>query len=526
MPLPDQGGAQPAAADRHPRRRVLDPRDLGADPRSHAHDRARGAADRLLAGGDHGAGPTSPRPSARPPPTAGAIAGLTVVRVLNEPTAAALAYGHQRRLNQTIAVYDFGGGTFDVTILRLSDQVFEVLGTAGDSFLGGDDIDERVVDQLVDAFLTEHRVDLRDNEVAMMRLRAVAEQTKIELSRRQKALIRIDELAYGPGGAPIHLQCELSRAELVARVTDVIDRTFPVCEEALKMAGLPTTKIDDVVLVGGTTRMPAVRDRVSEFFRPPAAHRRAPRGGGGARRGPAGAVARAGAVGAAGDRAAGARPVDAGGRQRRAADPHPSRRGALDRAARRDRAAAVGWSAAGGRARVDGRRRRRPVRAAARAQRRRHRPHHATGRHAAGDRAAAEPEPSAEHPHAPRPGHGPRWRRHLAVAAADHLAAGARPRRGAGGGDQPDPRAPALRGRCAAPDHPPGHRAAGCDGRADDATPAPGRAGDRRRHPAWPGPGHRRRLLRGADPAQRPGSPARPSAASAPRSTCSAACGS
>ena len=112
--------------------------------------------------------------------TAGSIAGLSVVRVLNEPTAAALAYGHSRNLNETIAVYDFGGGTFDITILKLQDQVYEVLGTSGDSFLGGDDLDERIVDRMVDKFLAEHRVDLRTNEVSMMRLRAVAEQTKIE----------------------------------------------------------------------------------------------------------------------------------------------------------------------------------------------------------------------------------------------------------------------------------------------------------------------------------------------------------
>jgi molecular chaperone DnaK len=202
--------------------------------------------------------------------TAGAIAGITVVRVLNEPTAAALAYGHSRALKQTIAVYDFGGGTFDITILRLDDQVYEVLGTAGDSFLGGDDLDERLVDRMVERFLAEQRIDLRNNEVAMMRLRAVAEQTKIELSRRNRAVVRIDEIAYGARGAPLNLQIEITREEFVAMVSDIILRTFPVCQESLKLAGLGVDGIDDIVLVGGTTKIPAVRDQVAKFFsRPP-----------------------------------------------------------------------------------------------------------------------------------------------------------------------------------------------------------------------------------------------------------------
>ncbi|HLL21945.1 MAG TPA: Hsp70 family protein, partial [Kofleriaceae bacterium] len=135
--------------------------------------------------------------------TAGAIANLEIVRVINEPTAAALAYGHTRNVDELIAVYDFGGGTFDVTILKLSGQVYEVLGTAGDTFLGGDDLDERIVDKMVAKFLAENRMDLRTNEVAIMRLRAVAEQTKIELSRRSRAVVRIDEIAYGTKGKPL-----------------------------------------------------------------------------------------------------------------------------------------------------------------------------------------------------------------------------------------------------------------------------------------------------------------------------------
>lgn len=198
--------------------------------------------------------------------TAGAIAGLTVVRVLNEPTAAALAYGHSRNLREIIAVYDFGGGTFDVTLLRLEDQVYEVLGTAGDTFLGGDDIDERLVDKMVTKFLAENRIDLRTNEISMMRLRAVAEQTKIELSRRSRAVVRIDEIAYGTHGVPLNLQIELTRDELVSGVADIIERTFPVCQEALALAGIGIDQIADVILVGGTTKIPHVRDQVSKFF--------------------------------------------------------------------------------------------------------------------------------------------------------------------------------------------------------------------------------------------------------------------
>jgi molecular chaperone DnaK len=198
--------------------------------------------------------------------TAGSIGGLTVVRVLNEPTAAALAYGATRNLKETIAVYDFGGGTFDVTILRLEDQVYSVLGTAGNTFLGGDDLDERLVDRMVEKFLVENRVDLRTNEVSMMRLRAVAEQTKIELSRRSRAVVRVDEIAYGPKGKPLDLQIEIRRDEFVGQVADIIDRTFPVCHEALNYAGLGVDEINDVILVGGTTKIPYVRDQVARFF--------------------------------------------------------------------------------------------------------------------------------------------------------------------------------------------------------------------------------------------------------------------
>ncbi|MBL8624994.1 MAG: Hsp70 family protein [Myxococcales bacterium] len=198
--------------------------------------------------------------------TAGAIAGITVVRVLNEPTAAALAYGHSRQLSKVIAVYDFGGGTFDVTLLRLQDQVYEVLGTAGDSFLGGDDIDEVLTEHMADVCLSKLRADVRGDELALMRLRAVAEQAKIELSRRQRALVRVDEIGYGAGGAALNLETEITREQLIGKAAPLIERTFKVCEEALTLAGLTPAAIEDVVLVGGTTKIPHVRERVTQFF--------------------------------------------------------------------------------------------------------------------------------------------------------------------------------------------------------------------------------------------------------------------
>ena len=198
--------------------------------------------------------------------TAGAIAGITVVRVLNEPTAAALAYGHERPLSHVIAVYDFGGGTFDVTLLRMQDQVYEVLATAGDSFLGGDDIDELLMQHMASMCMDRLHTDVRDNEVAMMRLRAVAEQAKIELSRRQRALVKVDEIAYGAGGAPMNLELELSRDQLVTMAAPLVDKTFAVCAEALNLAGLTASAIEDVVMVGGTTKIPHVRERVTQFF--------------------------------------------------------------------------------------------------------------------------------------------------------------------------------------------------------------------------------------------------------------------
>ena len=198
--------------------------------------------------------------------SAGAIAGLEVVRVLNEPTAAALAYGNTRRLNEIIAVYDFGGGTFDLTVMRLEDQKYTVLGTAGDSFLGGDDIDERIVDRMVAKVIADHRMDPRSDLVAMMRLRMAAEQIKIELSTRARATIAIPDFTYDSRRRPVPFDFELTHNELVTMISDLVDRTISVTRDALSVAQVKMERVSDVILVGGTTRIPSVRSRVASFF--------------------------------------------------------------------------------------------------------------------------------------------------------------------------------------------------------------------------------------------------------------------
>jgi molecular chaperone DnaK (HSP70) len=198
--------------------------------------------------------------------TAGQIAGLDVVQVLNEPTAAALAYGHRRTLDHVVAVYDFGGGTFDVTVLQVKDAVYEVLATAGDTFLGGDDIDDRMADVMLAQFYAEHRMDLRGDEMAVQRLRSVAEQVKIELSRRTKAMVKIDAIARDPGGQPLDFSVRLAREQLEVEAGPVVERSFGVCAEALRMAGLAVNRVEAVILVGGSTKMPLVRRKVAEFF--------------------------------------------------------------------------------------------------------------------------------------------------------------------------------------------------------------------------------------------------------------------
>jgi molecular chaperone DnaK len=197
---------------------------------------------------------------------AGRLAGLEVLRILNEPTAAALAYGYGKSLQSRVAIFDFGGGTFDITILRLQQRIFEVLATAGDTYLGGDDIDLRLVDAMIQAFLQVHNIDLRQAPLAVQRLRAVAEQVKCQLSDRARAMVRVQEIAHGPGGAALDFSFSLTRDGMNAKVVDIVDRAFVVCDEALRLAGTDVSQIDDMVLVGGTTKMPLVRDRVRQYF--------------------------------------------------------------------------------------------------------------------------------------------------------------------------------------------------------------------------------------------------------------------
>lgn len=194
------------------------------------------------------------------------LAGLDVIRVINEPTAAALAYGYIEDTDRRIAVYDFGGGTFDVTILQITRNVFEVLATAGEMFLGGDDIDEAILAMMLDAFRKQQGGELADTAVAMERLRAVAEQVKIQLSEQDRALVHLEQVLPGRGGT---LEFSLSDSSTRRQVESIIRRTVPVCEDALRTAGLAAHQIDEIVLVGGTTRLPLVREVVQQVFGKP-----------------------------------------------------------------------------------------------------------------------------------------------------------------------------------------------------------------------------------------------------------------
>jgi len=196
---------------------------------------------------------------------AGKVAGLEVLRIINEPTAAALAYGFDKEDGKTIAVYDLGGGTFDVSILEIGDGVFEVKATNGDTFLGGEDFDVRIVDYLADEFKKEHGVDLRKDKLAVQRLREEAEKAKKELSTAQQYEVNLPFITADASG-PKHLTMKLSRAKLESLVDDLIKRTIDPCKKALKDAGIKASDIDEVVLVGGMTRMPKVQEAVSAFF--------------------------------------------------------------------------------------------------------------------------------------------------------------------------------------------------------------------------------------------------------------------
>jgi len=196
---------------------------------------------------------------------AGKIAGLEVLRIINEPTAAALAYGLDKKDGQTIAVYDLGGGTFDVSILEIGDGVFEVKSTNGDTFLGGEDFDMRLVDYLADEFKKESGIDLRSDKLALQRLKEAAEKAKIELSSTQQTEVNLPFITADQSG-PKHLTMKLTRAKLESLVEDLIKRTIAPCEAALKDAGLKAGDINEVILVGGMTRMPKVAETVKNFF--------------------------------------------------------------------------------------------------------------------------------------------------------------------------------------------------------------------------------------------------------------------
>ena len=196
---------------------------------------------------------------------AGRIAGLDVQRIINEPTAAALAYGLDKKQTGTIAVYDLGGGTFDVSILEIGEGVFEVKSTNGDTFLGGEDFDKRVLDYLADEFKKESGIDLRADKLALQRLKEAGEKAKIELSSAVQTEVNLPFITADASG-PKHLAVKLSRAKLEALVEDLVDRTLDPCRKALKDAALGAGEVDEIVLVGGMTRMPKVQEKVKQFF--------------------------------------------------------------------------------------------------------------------------------------------------------------------------------------------------------------------------------------------------------------------
>ncbi len=197
---------------------------------------------------------------------AGRVSGVEVLRILNEPTAAALAYGLGRSGSERVAVYDFGGGTFDCTLLDLNGNVFEVLATAGDSFLGGDDIDNAIADRMAEAFLRQHRQDVRQDATMFERLKTAAEELKIALSTADSHTVTLRDLGHGARGAALPFQFTLARRDLDAITTPLIERSFKVTQDALSLARLSPSSFDKVILVGGSTRMPLLRQRVEGFF--------------------------------------------------------------------------------------------------------------------------------------------------------------------------------------------------------------------------------------------------------------------
>jgi molecular chaperone DnaK len=197
---------------------------------------------------------------------AGKIAGLEILRILNEPTAAALAYGFGKGLTQRVAVYDLGGGTFDISVLEIGDDVFEVLATCGDTFLGGDDFDDRLIDLLADEFATREGINLRNDPYALEKLKVAAEGAKKGLSVEPEVEIRIPDVITGADGVPRSLERTLSSQEYATLVNDLVQRTFKVCDEALQQASSIARDLDGVIPVGGPTRLPLVREAVREYF--------------------------------------------------------------------------------------------------------------------------------------------------------------------------------------------------------------------------------------------------------------------
>ncbi|MBS0271151.1 MAG: molecular chaperone DnaK [Proteobacteria bacterium] len=196
---------------------------------------------------------------------AGKIAGLDVLRIINEPTAAALSYGLDKKAGEVIAVYDLGGGTFDISILEIGDGVFEVKSTNGDTFLGGEDFDQRIIDYLADEFKNEQGIDLRKDKLALQRLKEAAEKAKIELSSTMQTDVNLPFITADASG-PKHLNVKLTRAKLESLVADLIERTVKPCKAALEDAGVTAGQIDEIILVGGMTRMPKIIETVKSFF--------------------------------------------------------------------------------------------------------------------------------------------------------------------------------------------------------------------------------------------------------------------
>jgi molecular chaperone DnaK len=197
---------------------------------------------------------------------AGRIAGLEVLRILNEPTAAALSYGFGRGLEQRVAVYDLGGGTFDISVLEIGTDVFEVLSSCGDTFLGGDDFDDRIIDLLADEFVAKEGINPRNDRFAFEKLKVAAESAKIGLSVEDEVEVRIPDVLVGEDGEPRSLERKVTQAEFGALVQDLVQRTFKVCDEALQQADLTARDLDGVIMVGGPTRLPIIRQAVRDYF--------------------------------------------------------------------------------------------------------------------------------------------------------------------------------------------------------------------------------------------------------------------